>query len=581
MQIKKILCLFLCLTILVGVLAGCANQEMPDSGSSTPSMSNTPPEESALPEEPATAEKYEASAIQSQEPRYVPIAEVGTYNKDIVTDELIANVDLPEAGNGKAPVWNGYILENKIWVNFENEAWQKYTPGERYYNKFEIDHIAELGFNCIRIVYGLSYLSDPDDVYSINVSELEQLDELLSWCLENNLHLMISITGMPGKWNTSIEEEAVDKNPEIFLNPEMEKAYTAYMEMFAMRYADIPNNALSFELLAEPIDIDTSNDDDIEDMAVYEAVMAKVAQAMWEYNSGRLLIAMDLNKKVPTKLAEIGCALSLHNHVYGVNPENMKNFYGIDMPKTYWPMPFVPLNMYDGQAVHLYSEEGFAGATVSLTYSYFNTEPELYADGVLIPWENATGQHLVYETGELHVQVPDGAKELEIVIREELGISLIDVIQSEKTARMVWLYIDGEKIDFDIEYTITEEGEAVAANEQTAQLGNWQFMYDHSIAKFVECAEKYGVSFIMTEIGTDTQSLSVEDYIAYHTEWLEMLKEHDIGWMYNCIHNILAPPDIMCQGQAQGFTVTPIEGTPYFENREITDMLVSYAQQNQ
>ncbi len=518
--------------------------------------------------------KYELTAIQSQEARYVPIAEVGTYNKDIVTDELVANVNLPEAGNGKAPVWNGYILENKIWVNFENEAWQKYTPGERYYNKFEIDHIAELGFNCVRIVYGLSYLSNPEDVYSINVSELEQLDELLSWCLENDLHLMISITGMPGKWNTSRQEEDVNKNPEIFTNPETAKAYAAYMEMLAMRYADIPSKALSFELLAEP---GVPNDD----VDLYAEVLEPVALAMWEHDSSKILIANDVYKNVPERMAEIGCVLSLHHHSTVIYSAQLMEWYGIDMSETYWPAPVVPMNMYDGQTVSMSSEEGFSGATISVAYNYFNYEPELYADGVLIPWDNATGRYAVYDAGELHVQIPDGSKELTIAIKDEMGVELIDISWDSKSAKILPLYIDGQRIDFEPEFVITSDRQAVCANEGTIQFGGWQHMYDTTISKFVECAEKHGVSYIMTEVGSDTQTLSVEDYIAYHTELLEILDEHNIGWMYNCIHNILAPPDIMWQGQAQGFTVTPIEGTPYFENREITDMLVSFAQQRQ
>ncbi len=573
MKIRKILCLALCFAMLAGMLAGCGESAPEEARKDE--VSATPAQTAPSAEQDASTTAFEATAIQSQEPRYVPIEEVGTYNEDIISDELAANVNLPDAGNGKAPEWNGYILENKIWVNFENEAWRKYTPGERYYNKFEIDHIAELGFNCVRIVYSLSYLSNPDDINSINVSELEQLDELLSWCMENSLHLMISITGLPGKWNTSVEEENVGQNPEIFENPEMEADYTAYMDLLAMRYADIPTSALSFELLAEPADIIPDSD---EDMPLYESVLTKVAQSMWEYNDSRLLIAMDMGKGLPAALAEIGCALSLHNHVYSVSSANMMDYYGIDMPRTYWPMPFVPANLYDGQTVSLYSQEGFAGATVSLTYGYFNYEPELYADGVLIPWENATGRYAVYETGELHARIPDGTMELKIVVKEELGIAFVDVVQGEQTAKLVYLYINGDSIDFDIAYTITADGEPVAANEQTARFGNWQYMYDSSLSKFVECAEANGVSFIMTEIGTDTQSLSVEDYIAYHTEWLELLDAHNIGWMYNCIHNILAPSDIIWQGQAQGFTVTPIEGTPYVENREITDLLTSFAQ---
>ncbi len=576
MQIKKILCLLLCLTMFVGMLVGCGNQETPDPGSNTPPVGDTP-EDSTPPEEsvePASVEKYEATAIQSQEPRYVPIAEVGTYNKDIVTDNLIANVDLPEAGNGKAPVWNGYILENKIAVNFENTDWQKYTPGEHYFNKFEIERMSELGFNCVRICYSLSYLSNPDDMYSINVSELEQLDELLSWCLENDLHLMISITGMPGKWNTSQQEEMVDRNPELFDNPDIGNAYAAYMEMLAMRYADIPSKALSFELLAEPNVSDES-------MERYVDFLAPVAQAMWTYDSSKILIVNDLFKRVPEKLAEIGCCLSLHNHFYPINSAWLMDF-GVDVPTTYWPMVCVPEQQDEGQTTTVYSEEGLTDASVSLHYTYAFYEPTLYADGVLIPWENAADSYPVYDMGELHANIPDGTKELKIVVNEAMGINCITVEQGAQTARIFGLTASCfDDAVIDTTFHLTSEGAVVWADEQTKSLSSWQFMYDHSIAKFVECAEKNGVSYIMTEIGSDTQSLSVEDYIAYHTEALEVLKEHNIGWMYNCMHNILAPPDIMWQGQAQGFTVTPIEGTPYFENREITDMLVSFAQQSQ
>ncbi len=54
MQIKKILCLLLCLTMLVSMLAGCGNQETPDPGSSTPPVSDNPPEDSTPPEETDT-----------------------------------------------------------------------------------------------------------------------------------------------------------------------------------------------------------------------------------------------------------------------------------------------------------------------------------------------------------------------------------------------------------------------------------------------------------------------------------------------------------------------------------------------
>lgn len=71
---------------------------------------------------------------------------------------------------------------------------------------------------------------------------------------------MLSITGMPGKRNTSTQEENVESNDEIFTDSDLQKAYAEYMTMLAKRYAGIPNRILSFELLAEP----TVPNDDLE-----------------------------------------------------------------------------------------------------------------------------------------------------------------------------------------------------------------------------------------------------------------------------------------------------------------------------
>lgn len=62
----------------------------------------------------------------------------------------------------------------------------------------------------------------------------------------------------------------------------------------------------------------------------------------------------------------------------------------------------------------------------------------------------------------------------------------------------------------------------------------------------MDCAAEYGVSFIATEIGSDNATaLSPEEYVAYHEMILQAYKEHEIGWMYNCVHNILAPESLM------------------------------------
>ena len=230
---KKSLCLFLALLLFAGAFAGCTAAE--DTG------------------QPAAPRKIELTAVQAQEPRYVPIDEVGTYNTDIITDEIRGACTLGDISADALPHWTGLILENKIFYNFySDERWAEYTPGGRYWTEDQIRFQAEQGFNCVRVVYSFSYLSDPDDVWSINMAELEQLDELLSWCMKYDMHLLLSITGLPGMagadWKT---EEDIAANDALFTDPEMQEVFAAYWKMLSRRYADIPSGALSFELEAE------------------------------------------------------------------------------------------------------------------------------------------------------------------------------------------------------------------------------------------------------------------------------------------------------------------------------------------
>ena len=73
---------------------------------------------------------------------------------------------------------------------------------------------------------------------------------------------MIAQTGLPGKWNLDdngwhdsydywCAQENVATNPELYTSQDMQKAYTAYYDMLAKRYQDIPNGILSFELATE------------------------------------------------------------------------------------------------------------------------------------------------------------------------------------------------------------------------------------------------------------------------------------------------------------------------------------------
>ena len=105
---KKLLAVFLALALVGGVFTGAVYAD--------------------------DTRKIELTEVQAQEPWYLPMDEVGTYDTDIITDEIRAACTLGDVTAGALPYWTGFILENKIFYNFyPDEQWAEYTPGGRYW----------------------------------------------------------------------------------------------------------------------------------------------------------------------------------------------------------------------------------------------------------------------------------------------------------------------------------------------------------------------------------------------------------------------------------------------------------------
>lgn len=557
---KKSLCLFLALLLFTGIFAGCTAAE--DTG------------------QPAAPRKIELTAVQAQEPRYVPIDEVGTYNTDIITDEIRGACTLGDISADALPHWTGLILENKIFYNFyPDERWAEYTPGGRYWTEDQIRFLAEQGFNCVRVVYSFSYLSDPDDVWSINMAELEQLDELLSWCMKYDMHMLLSITGLPGMagadWKT---EEDIAANDALFTDPEMQEVFAAYWKMLSRRYADISSGALSFELEAEGGCITPEGNPDME--RFYNA-LAPIAQSIWEDRADRIVIVNDNDKNVPEQLAAIGCCLSLHEHIYNHSSAE-EDWYGLTDVEHHWPMEYIPRYFWpENGTLKLEAESTFHEGTVTACVNILAGEaPEIWCDGAAVPAETAVNE---YGVTTLTASVPEDTKE--ITIRPEgddYNVELILVNLKQADRERVQLnvpivgigFMEGEQFPT---FRVNDDG---TVTNLTGHSLDGEAIYKGDIRKFVECAEKYHVGFIETEVGTDTTVLSAEEYLAYHETMLSVLKDHNIGWMYNCDHGIFAPKDLMwLNGENDPIPFEHFsqwEDGPYWVNEDVLGLLKEY-----
>ncbi len=521
-------------------------------------------------------EPIKKTAVQAQKPWYLPIDEVGTYNKEIITDEILNSCTLGEITADNLPRWSGMHLEHKAfrWTPDEGQ-WDDATPGMTYFTEDEIRFQAEQGFNCIRVLYSFSFLSNPDDVYSINMAELEQLDEVLSWGMKYNMHMLLSITGLPGQDGSGREAEDTAYSDRLFRDKELQEAFAAYWMMIAQRYADIPTGALSYELEAESF---CCLEDGSPDMQLYFDTLAPMAYGIWERSPGRIVIANDNGKQPSEELAEIGCCLSLHLYVY-----TLANYYfgeqqGFEDVDHSWPMVYIPRYFHGPHngALVLRSESAFRDGTLRVYTNDFRGElPQVLCDGTAVPVDrgaNAKG------TTCLTARIPEGTKEISFAsVGEAPNIELF-LVELEQEGR--------DRVQLPVTH-LDYPGEEVfptllVADDGTVDgpLLTEDYIYDTYVKKFVECAERNNVTFINTELGTDTSVLSVEEYLAYQGMWLDMSKSHDIGWSFNCAQNFFAPMNCMWYNGRNDPTpfehFSQWEDGPYWINDDVMELLKAY-----
>lgn len=531
--------------------------------------------------EKSTLNAISKTKVQAQEARYVPINEVGTYNPGIITKKLLKDCQLPEVDKSKLPYWTGYILENKISVNYGRDSeWDQYTAGNWYWNEQEIKYLKDNGFNCVRAAYSLSFLSSPDDIYSINISELEQLDELVSWCIKYNVHLIIAQTGLPGKWNLDGNEgdgnydywraqENVAVNPELYTSQEMQKVYTAYYDMLAKRYQDIPNGILSFELATEGAV--PAEDNDVA-LHLQAEVLGPVAKTIWSYSPDRIVIVNDVWEMPPRELAAMGCCIAKHSHVGVLDEANLPG-----LPEDYkqhWPVPYVPslVNETSGSLV-LTNEDSFQAGKLTVGYSYYNQLPEILADGMVVFKQESTSP--VYKSGSFSVQIPAGTRQIEIKIQDETGINWVRLSQDGKEPIILpTSQTNGKPMPLP-HFVVRNDGSLKRPDGSPADMNKDDFVNAY-LEDFIDCAAENGVSFIATEVGTDTLSLSPEEYVGYHEVLLQAYKDTGTSWMYNCVHNILAPQSLMWLNKKNS-KFTDFSNVPdmygYQVNNTVMDML--------
>lgn len=184
--------------------------------------------------------------------------------------------------------------------------------------------MSDWGFDFVRIPMAYpSYLEfdrsrdiTPEEVFSINESALERVDQLIFLAHKYHLHVSLNLHRAPGYCINAGFHEPYN----LWKDKEAQDAFYWHWNMWAKRYKSLSRDKISFDLLNEPAMIDDMNNQHASKTIVpgdiYAEVAEKAAGAIWKENSDHLVIAdgNQVGSKVIPEIAHLPIAQSCRGY---------------------------------------------------------------------------------------------------------------------------------------------------------------------------------------------------------------------------------------------------------------------------
>lgn len=265
-------------------------------------------------------------------PTFVVPEEVGTFNPEIITADLLAKeTDLPEAScQNLSKEWHGTVMDDFQYIDGE----LMHLDYGIY--EYEIQQVKEAGFNFISLNLDFSWLqenmlNDPslakyensfggivskEDVGKLSLERLEKLDRVIALGMKYDIHVNLRCTAVPDM-HYGVQN---GMHYQISRNANQYGDRLAQMwQAIARRYAGIPNKYLSFTLFGGNYD-------------VTNAMVVPSVHAIREESPERCIIAEITSYRMKSKeFAELGVALSYRLE----EPEREDYFFNLGYHE-YW-----------------------------------------------------------------------------------------------------------------------------------------------------------------------------------------------------------------------------------------------------
>jgi hypothetical protein len=443
---------------------------------------------------------------------------------------------MPAASNNSLPKWNGMTLTNM------SQIWRDSQDLSVVYWKQEVQGIAKMGFNFLRVPLDYSFLFANDDTDQVNNAALKNIDNLLTWAIQNNIHVCFDLHTMPGS-----STDSNDTNDTLFKDPAQQKILVRFWSFLAKRYAEIPSNALSFNLLNEPHGLDGQPLSD----SNYSKVMLKVIDAIRAESPDRLIFVdmLDFGKTPVQGLVKSGVAQSMHYYLAGISGAyNHKTDYNV---KVTWPLYLINglVNKRNGPLTISGDFKTGTNVIFRLDGIHLDGAIKVKADGIeignyefgkeligenyciQINEKGTGGENRSYDGAGFKFTLPAETKELSFELTGKSTWYYIRAISIENGPNTSLLYSQGDIVPDSSEklvFHIAQDGSVTGATPKILQVLD-SASIENRMKTIIDFSTKTGIQVMVQEFGIDSTS----DYgltIKVINEQLSVFNKDGLSW---------------------------------------------------
>ena len=186
-------------------------------------------------EQPLTLREAALSAIRLYESDRKTMSAEAAKNGTVSAEALAAAAQMPAVAPDTIPAWRG----TSVAICDMNAR-----HGRMFAAEEDIAEFADMGFNYIRLMLlWPDFCVESDDTLIFYSDTLENIDRIVEWCVKYGIHLCIDMHELPGFGFTvhNVLEDGKGRANSVLV-----------WDVFSARYADVPANALSYNLVNEP-----------------------------------------------------------------------------------------------------------------------------------------------------------------------------------------------------------------------------------------------------------------------------------------------------------------------------------------